>query len=107
MRAVYLAAPGTKAGEKLLHRLSVRYFGVSQRNSAQSVRIAATDSDLSQPFCQGLRVPIRLLPHLAVTNFECRDVGGEPVKIVFVALSREGGKNMVDAEEKLLFRQIH
>jgi len=45
--AAYLAAPGTKSSEKLLHSLRARYFRVSQPDSAQGMRIAATDGDLS------------------------------------------------------------
>ena len=107
MRAAYLAVPGTKSSEKLFYRPGARHFGVGQRNSPQSMRIAATDRNLSQSLCQGLRVPIRLLPHLAVANFKCRDVGGKPMKIIFVALSSKAGKNMIHAEEKFLFCQVH
>jgi hypothetical protein len=45
--------------------------------------------------------------HLAVTNFESRDIRGEPGEILLAAITGQAGEHMVYAKEQSTFGEVH
>ena len=39
-------------------------------------------------------------PHLPISRFECRHLGGKPVEVLLFAAACQSGENMIHAEEQ-------
>src|ERR1700737_1143058 len=107
VRTLYSAASLQESREKFVHGARAGHFRMSQANSRNRVGVAAGNGHFSKTRCEIGSLAVGFRTHLAVTRFERRNIGSEPVKIALVAAPGQPGENVVHAEEKSPLGEIH
>src|SRR6516225_3922013 len=99
------AAAEAQSGEVFLDGARSADFSVGESYAREGVRVASSDPDLAKLAGQAVRVQVRFRPHLAIANFECGYVGGEPVEVFLGAAASEAREYVVHAEKQFTLRQ--
>ena len=98
---------GAQAREELLHGTTAGDLRVRERQTSEGMRVTPRDRDLAELFSQAIRAPVRFGPHLPVARFKGWHVGGKPAEIVVLAVAGEARENVIHAEEKFAFGEVH
>lgn len=82
-------------------------FRVSRAGGGQGMSIAAADADLAPVLGELRGLLIRALQHMAIANLDGRKIFLEPGEVFELTAAGDAGENVVNAEEKPAFGEVH
>src|SRR5438309_9562586 len=99
--------PSPQSREKFIYRSRAPHFRKRMSDARDGVRVAARNRDFSQSCRQPRSTLIGPGPHLPVARLKRRHIRFKPMKIFRFAAPSQPGENMIGAEEKFTFGEVH